>query len=129
MRYKIGQRVLVRKDLDRYKEYCMEGGFHSNSVSWSMFELKGKVVIIREYVNGDMGYRIEGDSYGWVWTDDMLELSNEINFEVKKGKEETKNLVERAKKVFSNPFTVAGVDVARGGRLPSVGDYLYRWGS
>lgn len=82
MLYNIGQKVLVRKDLDWRKSYSMEGDLHTNSVSISMQKFRGKIVTITHLSSGGSGYRIKEDNQEWVWTDEMLELSNEITLKL-----------------------------------------------
>ena len=65
MKYKVGDRVRIRKDLKVNKRY---GG---NSVTSKMKELAGKMVAI-ELVLSDY-YKIKEDEEMWHWTDEMFE--------------------------------------------------------
>ena len=65
-RYKIGQRVRVRKDLNSHNLY---GGIFAMN---TQVGLAGKEVVIRDYREGD--YLGEGN--GWRWTDEMFEGSH-----------------------------------------------------
>lgn len=62
-RYKIGQKVKVRKDLNRHTLY---GGIVAMS---TQVALVGKEVIIRDCRDGD--YFVEGNE--WRWTNEMFE--------------------------------------------------------
>ena len=79
LKYKAGDRVKVREDLEEKKTYfmedCMENGFgrylvKSNSAVHSMMQLKGKVVTI-ESITFFGQYIIYGSNYNW--TDGMFE--------------------------------------------------------
>lgn len=91
MRYKVGQKVLVRKDLCYEGDYYMEGGVHRNGVVSSMISLKGQVATILTVFSDGSGYTLKEDRGGWTWTDEMLELSNEITLtQMNKKKQEEK---------------------------------------
>ena len=64
MKYKIGDKVLVREDLIEYEKY--------KDISFvpSMNPFKGKIVTIYDFT--DRGYRIEEDYKKYRWTDDMF---------------------------------------------------------
>lgn len=65
MKYKTGDKVRVRKDLnlkDEYGEY---------SAMLVMVELAGQIVTIKRVVDGD-SYQVKGCDSIW-WTDEMLE--------------------------------------------------------
>jgi hypothetical protein len=70
MKYKVGDKVRVRKDLEQ-KIY---GGFY---VTQEMLELKGKEVTITEVnksgYSGKCGYRVDIGGLSWHWTDEMFE--------------------------------------------------------
>ena len=64
MKYKIGDKVIVREDLiefEHYKEVLFVP---------SMSSFKGKIVTI--YYTTDIGYKIKEDSKRYYWTDDMF---------------------------------------------------------
>lgn len=76
-KYKIGQAVRVKKDLDTagWREYWMRSGPGEGRAFaftfLSMNKFKGKVVHISEYTSSSR-YRIKEDSE-CIWTDDMFE--------------------------------------------------------
>jgi len=82
MKYKIGDKVRVRMDLDSsgYTEYRMEydHAITNNFVS-SMKRWEGKEVTIANANNISIEYYIEEDY--WGWTDEMFEGFNENNEE------------------------------------------------
>ena len=65
MKYKIGDKVLVRPDLEEGKTYGDE------VVMSDMLYLKGKIVTI-EHVDHPDYYRIKEDPDQWHWTDEMF---------------------------------------------------------
>ena len=65
MKYKIGDRVLVRSDLEEGKKYGDE------VVMSDMLYFKGKIVTI-EHVDYPNHYRIKEDPDQWHWTDEMF---------------------------------------------------------
>lgn len=67
-KYKVGDKVIVRKDLIQGKTYHMENRSYHDSATSSMCEFAGKIVTI-SYANNVYG--IEED--GWNWTDEMFE--------------------------------------------------------
>lgn len=71
MKYKVGDKVRVRKDLVVYKKYG------SDTFVSDMISFKGKQVTIKK-VN-DEKYQIEEDDSMWNWTDEMLEPVEEFN--------------------------------------------------
>ena len=65
MKYKIGDKVLVRSDLE-------EGKIYGDEVVMSdMLYFKGKIVTI-EHVDHPNCYRIKEDPDQWHWTDEMF---------------------------------------------------------
>ena len=76
MKFKIGDKVRIRKDLkerDDFKEYVTD----------NMEELAGKIVTItKAWENDGEKYYIKEDMYNYIWSEDMIE-----NF-VKPSKEE-----------------------------------------
>jgi len=68
-KYKVGDKVRVRSDLERHKFYSMKDGMLKNSVVDDMFKLRGKIVTIKEFSFGQ--YCIE--ECGYYWTDEMFE--------------------------------------------------------
>ena len=63
-KYKIGDKVFVREDLEPYQRY------RGQSFVASMTPFKGKIVTIYDVVDGD--YRIKEDNQNWRWTDEMF---------------------------------------------------------
>lgn len=72
MKYKVGDKVRVRKDL-------VMGGNYGGSVAVDdMIDLCGSVVTI-ERVGAEFGYRIEEDPDDYCWTDEMFEPVEDMN--------------------------------------------------
>ena len=65
MKYKIGDKVLVRPDLEEGKKYG------DDVVMSDMLFFKGKIVTI-EHVYHPYCYRIKEDPDQWHWTDEMF---------------------------------------------------------
>lgn len=70
MKYKAGDRVLVRDDLVLHKSYYMDEGFEYNNFVTEMIPLRGQVVTIKEIMFGQ--YKIEEPCNGCYWTDEMF---------------------------------------------------------
>ena len=66
MKYKIGDKVLVRSDLEEGKKYGDE------VVMSDMLFFRGKIVTI-EHVDHPYCYRIKEDPDQWHWTDEMFD--------------------------------------------------------
>lgn len=66
-KYQVGDKVLVRDDLEVGENYSMENGKSFNSFVIDMNKLSGKVVTIE---STDYQYRIEELNFGW--TDEMF---------------------------------------------------------
>lgn len=88
MRYKVGDKVRVRKDLVFNKRY---GG---NTFVVGMDRYSGKIMTIG-YVNHRGNYIFVGDTERWCWTDEMLESVESINIIV----EGNKVIAKRGNKV------------------------------
>jgi len=73
LRYRVGDKVRVRNDLEAYKIY----GLYFNE---DMAKLIGKEVTI-DYVSS-FGYRIKEDGEQWLWKDEMFE---DFKYNYKKG--------------------------------------------
>ena len=86
MKYKIGDKVLVRPDLEEGKKYGNE------VVISDMLFFKGKIVTI-EHVDHPDYYRIKEDSDQWHWTDEMF---------VGKESEEIKSDLEEIEEYFDS---------------------------
>ena len=72
MRYKVGDKVRVRKDLKCGVHYKMEDGKFSDSFTPFMEKFRGKIVTI---VSDSAKYMIDGDCH--MWTDEMFEPVND----------------------------------------------------
>lgn len=74
MKYKVGDKVKVREDLEIGKSY------DKKTFVEKMKKYKGQIVTIK--VVYDDRYRIEEDNQDWYWTDEMLEgVEEEMNLE------------------------------------------------
>ena len=69
MKYKVGDKVKIREDLNCSDRYYMENGA-SDTVNIEMLKLAGKVVTI-ERITSYGKYTIQEDS--WRWTDGLFE--------------------------------------------------------
>ena len=67
--FKPGDRVTVRHDLIRYRQYYMSDSITCDSVVDDMMTMRGKIVTISGNTFGK--YRINESGYNW--TDDMFE--------------------------------------------------------
>lgn len=68
MKYKVGDKVVVRNDLRTDRRYLMENGIVGNSVTDEMVKLRGRVVTIRS-----CGRQYKIDESVFSWTDYMFE--------------------------------------------------------
>ena len=66
MKYQVGDKVLVRSDLEEGKKYGDE------VIISDMLFFRGKIVTI-EHVDHPCGYRIKEDPDQWHWTDEMFD--------------------------------------------------------
>ena len=71
MKYKVGDKVRVRDDLELGKWYSMNNHIFSDFVNSKMITFKGKEVTISAGTNSDK-YRIFEDGGCWHWTDEMF---------------------------------------------------------
>lgn len=79
-KYKIGDKVRVRSDLKLGASYSMEDSDKRDTVTKSMFNLRGQIVTINE-ITEFCKYRIKEDY--WNWTDGMFDgLANGKEFHV-----------------------------------------------
>ena len=69
MRYKVGDKVKIRDDLNDTEEYWMEDGTSSNHANDDMVRLKSKIRTIVDIDGGQ--YKLAGND--WHWTDEMFE--------------------------------------------------------
>lgn len=79
MRYKIGEKVRIKNDLERNKMYYMYGGGEWNTCNNAMMSFRGSIATISGYNSGQ--YRLH--ECGYFWTDEMFENLpvNPINIE------------------------------------------------
>lgn len=68
MKYEIGDKVRVRKDLEVDESY----GYSGLTFVDEMEQYKGRVVTI-ESIDSDGNYTLEEDDCDWWWNDEMLE--------------------------------------------------------
>ena len=71
MKYKIGDRIRVRKDLKKYERYYSEDKKYYETMTPGMLHLCGEVVTIKNVYPKVGVYTIA--EYGWNWTDEMFE--------------------------------------------------------
>ena len=85
VKYKIGDKVRVRKDLSWKERYYMENSASGYMPNEEMVKRAGSVVTIKSI--SSTAYFIEED--GWYWTDEMFEegLADEMEIETSKTKE------------------------------------------
>lgn len=79
-KYQIGDRVLVRNDLEIFKDYYMDNGIDSDSVTYEMIQqFKNSIVTISEITDGGK-YLIQEEPEGDKrrWTDDMFVMKVEL---------------------------------------------------
>lgn len=83
MKYKVGDKVLVRPDLEEDKKYGDE------VVMSDMLFFRGKIVTI-EHIDHPNCYRIKEDPDQWHWTDEMFfeEVFEEIKSDLEEIKED-----------------------------------------
>ena len=81
MKYKVGDRVVVKEDLRKHGKYFMESGIdNSNTATDEMVKLRGKVVTITD-ISGNGQYVINNQKgrFSFLWTDEMFEGVKEWN--------------------------------------------------
>lgn len=86
MKYNVGDKVLVRSDLEENKKYGDE------VVMSDMLFFRGKIVTI-EHINHPNFYQIKEDPDRWYWTDEMF---------IGKESEEIKSDLEEIKEYFDS---------------------------
>jgi hypothetical protein len=70
MKYKVGEKVRIRKDLRLDEEY------DGIDVNGEMVLMRDEEVTISEVLLDDNGYEIEEDDGYFLWTDSMFEMTN-----------------------------------------------------
>lgn len=79
-KYRVGDKVMVRDDLEIHKQYH-GGNSTSDCFVGEMAEWRGEVVEIGE-VSENGKYEITGDPCSWNWTDDMFAYLAEPRYKV-----------------------------------------------
>ena len=72
MKYKVGDKVIIRKDLNVRDTYEMEGGGNADICTNAMIKLGGEVATIVRCNNDHDCYDIDLDK-SYSWTDEMFE--------------------------------------------------------
>ena len=78
-RYKPGDRVCVKQNLELGLHYSMRSGPHPDIEAGfvpSMKKFCGKIVTIGGYRNDR--YQLKEDTMNWLWSDDMFENSKKL---------------------------------------------------
>ena len=82
-KYKIGDKVIIREDLEPYQRY------RGQSFVASMTPFKGKIVTIYNVVDGD--YRIKEDNQNWRWTEEMF--SGKVSEDFSSEESDSQNII------------------------------------
>ncbi len=116
MKFKVGDKVRVRKDLEAGKCYG------SNGVADGMIKYLGKSANVVNIYNGQ--YLLDIVNGSWFWTDEMLEPAQQLSFDVNKyiGKAIRCDTEEKAKQLLEY-LDKQGYKWASGGKL--TGDTLW----
>lgn len=78
LRYKVGDKVKIRKDLIESEEYYMDDGITYDTVTPQMFDHRGETVTIqRTTIKGK--YRIAEFCQNLNWTDGMFKPKKQFN--------------------------------------------------
>lgn len=67
MKYKVGDKVKIREDLEVGKEY------NDTLFINDMLQYKGKIAVITYASDDDGYYEVDLDDGEWAWADDMFE--------------------------------------------------------
>jgi hypothetical protein len=70
MKYKIGDKVTIRKDLHEDRVYYMDNAIYCDDCTEEMIEMGGQIHVIKKV--SDMGYQLDGIRL-YNWTDEMFE--------------------------------------------------------
>lgn len=127
-KYKVGDKVRVRKDL------CVYVGYGSCTFVYGMRNYCGKEVII-SCIDDCGRYRIKEDNMHWYWTDEMFEgLAKELkssNEEVGSIEKDTSHYyvknVDNTMKLIYNIIEVASETKTQAVLMFNVLKYLIRW--
>lgn len=77
MKYKVGDKVRVRSDLEKGKLYRMEDGSEGDCAVGKMLKFAGKEVTISKIIGGEyIVEECERDFFFYYWTDEMFESVN-----------------------------------------------------
>ena len=76
-KYKVGDEVRVRKDLECWKRYCDEDGVASDTAVIDMLEFAGKWCTI-ESITPNGKYKLKEDTSGCNWVDDMFDADVKV---------------------------------------------------
>ena len=95
-KYKIGDKVLVREDLEPYQRY------RGQSFVASMTPFKGKIVTIYNVVDGD--YRIKEDNQNWRWTEEMF--SGKVSEDFSSEESDSQNIIPEGENSSDIIFTI-----------------------
>lgn len=71
MKYKIGDKVKVRDDIELYKKYKMDDNKELAWVTPEMLKFKGEILTITK-IDKYGKYRVNEDNGEWCWTDEMF---------------------------------------------------------
>ena len=71
MKYKVGDKVRVRDDIEVYREYKMEDSKELAWINPEMLKFKGEILTITE-INQYGKYSVKEDNELWSWTDEMF---------------------------------------------------------
>lgn len=71
MKYKVGDKVRVRDDIEVYREYKMEDSKELAWITPEMLKFKGEILTITE-INQYGKYSVKEDNELWSWTDEMF---------------------------------------------------------
>lgn len=71
MKYKVGDKVLIRDDLLVDETYFDDNNMHNDVANEDMVELAGQIATIIRLTA--TGYRINLDNDRWNWMDDMFD--------------------------------------------------------
>ena len=105
MKFKVGDKVRVRKGLTVGAYYDMDDGSASDTFEGRMLHLADKTMVVHAMLHGK--YLLKGDDTGSLWTDGMLEPevienANEANKDVPENEFEPSDIVVCVRPCHSN---------------------------